>query len=131
MPEATDIAWAAGLFEGEGSISLRRLRDGSAAQATVSIDMTDPDVIIQLAARLGIGRLHGPYKGTNKPRYRWTVSRLADVETFCTWVYPFLGERRQARIRQVLGEMKVYAAGQFPDRVPNVSDLDARRTKGA
>ena len=63
-----DIAWATGLFEGEGCITAS---GGTAAARTpeLHLDMTDEDVVRRLAIVLG-GNVTGPYhKGSNKPLY--------------------------------------------------------------
>jgi hypothetical protein len=51
-----DIAWAAGLFEGEGSIVISR--EGRVA---LQVHMTDEDVMRHLAEVLG-GNITGPYQ---------------------------------------------------------------------
>lgn len=98
-----DVAWLAGLFEGEGSVGIY---DG---KARMTIRMTDRDVI---------ERVHGffPYNSIqvvnpkpvraeyNQPKtqYAWRLSRREHITTVLELILPFLGERRSAKAREVL-----------------------------
>lgn len=75
------VAWAAGIFEGEGSLSLastgRPLRDGSRRRTPrMQIGMTDLDVLEKFHKAVGLrGTIMGPYdRGANKPIYHWAAS---------------------------------------------------------
>jgi hypothetical protein len=94
------VAWAAGVFEGEGSLTVDR--DG---RPRFQMEMTDHDVLLRLQSVLG-GHVNGPYVGrpyrgynsaAPKPKYRWTLGRYEDVRRVALLLYPFLGERRQLR----------------------------------
>ena len=107
---SVDIAWLAGLFEGEGSFSLHTRRTHKYPGAKIS--MTDRDVIQRVADLLGRNIL-GPYAGhpgfhgvvspskTYKDLYQVTVYGPT-VVGFMMTVYSFMGERRKARIREIL-----------------------------
>jgi hypothetical protein len=104
MVSVKDLAWLAGLLEGEGCFST----NGRAAHRgiRVSINMTDLDVLERVHA-LAKGVLGGPYypdekNHGKKPYWKWTVSRQADAAGLMMTVYPLMGERRQARIREML-----------------------------
>jgi hypothetical protein len=106
------IAWAAGIIEGEGCVQAA-IRSQSASQGRylvhrVRVVMSDRDVVERLANVFGIGRVM-PYSPTTglgkKPLYRWEAARRADVVTVCDAIYPWMGERRRAQIdklRQLL-----------------------------
>lgn len=116
MADAIEIAWAAGLFEGEGSFSIQRQRahktkfptEGRLDEfvyANASLATTDRDVIERFASIVGVGKIHGPHKRTNdqhKPIYVWNVSRRDEFEVFAEMIRPFLGERRLARMNEVI-----------------------------
>lgn len=102
--DATDWAWAAGIIEGEGCIVSRRR--GNAASLIVK--MADLDVIERLGEILGCGRLtHIP---STNPRHRdlwrWEVARTADVIQVLRRIRPMMGERRGARIDEVLPQLE-------------------------
>lgn len=104
--DITNIAWVAGVIEGEGHIST--LPGG---RMQVRVQMTDEDVIRKLHATLGIGNVHGPYSNDRKtrvgadtkPLYYWAVGRKPHVKRVLQAIYPFMGARRARKIEQVLG----------------------------
>ena len=60
-----EMAWAAGLFEGEGSLAL-----GQRGNVRLSIASTDRDVIDRFRAAIGTGRLSSQAPGGNRRRKR-------------------------------------------------------------
>jgi hypothetical protein len=54
--EYAQIAWAAGLFEGEGTIV------DSAGPVQLRVKMTDLDVLERLLDVFGVGEIYGPYE---------------------------------------------------------------------
>ena len=97
----TDIAWAAGLFEGEGCIGLNRTNGRSYPQ--LQINLTDADVIRRFQRIVG-GTLNGPYSTQgHKDRWVWAANGLHARRVLAT-LAPFLGERRTARMAEVLAQ---------------------------
>jgi hypothetical protein len=62
------VAWAAGLFEGEGCWNAY-VRKGGKVQMQVRLEMTDKDVVERFAAIVGCGAIHlsQPGTGGHKP----------------------------------------------------------------
>jgi hypothetical protein len=114
QPTAIDVAWAAGLFEGEGNLTLR---GKSSAEAVIG--MTDRDVIEHFLTVVGFGNL--TCERRSNPRhnnvYRWSASNATDVRILIEMFLPFLGERRRQRALEVLA---------FTENCPG-----ARRTRTA
>lgn len=92
----SNIAWVAGIFEGEGTFS----SPGRGNTFALTVRMTDEDVIRALADRSGYGRVNGPYldpRGDNrKPIYMWSVSVSEDAYRLFESMKPWLGRRRIA-----------------------------------
>lgn len=88
-------AWAAGLFEGEGSVV--PVKGGVRLQ----LKMTDEDVVRRFCAIVG-GTVYGPYSydDIRKPAWAWT-SDGADPQRIAEGFWPWLGVRRRARIEQL------------------------------
>lgn len=100
MVSMTDIGWLAGFIEGEGTI------DASRRHALV-FATTDADVA-ERAVRLLGGNLNGPYARAlpkHKPVWRGTVHG-AKAAGWCMTLYPLLGQRRRAKIREWLALWK-------------------------
>lgn len=106
-PTAVEIAWAAGIFEGEGSISIVWLPRGG--YPILKVTMTDLDVMQRFAAVTGIA-LAGPYAGTNKPFWAAQANGKRAVGIAQTF-FPFLGERRREQVRKALTEFFSYPTG--------------------
>ena len=97
-----DIAWAAGLFEGEGCFNayLRGEKHG----VQMRLGMTDGDVIAHFAAVVGRGKTRGPIMSTHpnhKPIFEWYSTTAADVKDLIDILLPWLGARRRARALEV------------------------------
>src|SRR6266851_166503 len=102
-----ELAWLAGLLEGEGSFGFgvikRPDRQSDTSYIRVRLSMTDHDVI-QRAANLTGAPVCGPYRGkSGKDKPIW----CADVpgykaEIIMRQILPFMGERRTAQITKAL-----------------------------
>lgn len=93
-----DVAWVAGLFEGEGCVFLQFGR-----YPQLIVQMTDRDVIERLARIVGNGNITTPTpRPGTKQLYRWTKQGREFVETFYNYVGPWLGERRNQQFLKAL-----------------------------
>jgi hypothetical protein len=101
MTRDQEIAWAAGLFEGEGTL-------GSFPHGwALAVQMTDEDVIRRFAEFVGVGHVggpYGPYPGRGKVCWTWHTSRREHVLSFCALFGPLMGERRAARMAACIRE---------------------------
>lgn len=105
-------AWAAGLFEGEGTIAQEY-----PGHLRLMLKMTDEDVIRRLAEAVG-GRVYGPYVPRpqrdgyiRKPCWVWTSSSVLHAKQLLAAWWPWLGWRRRARARQVLEDVVAFYRG--------------------
>lgn len=99
----SEIAWAAGLFEGEGTISSKpQGTRGSGAQ--LRLGMNDKDVVERFRKIVGCGGLyaHKPGTGSTKPNWTWYVYDADKVTAILSAFLPFLGARRSAKAMEAL-----------------------------
>lgn len=100
------VIWAAGLFEGEGSVALIRPKKQVRPRWALSLEMTDEATVRLFASIFGLGirvyarRPRGPL--AKLPRWSWRIDRKAHVYYVLAQLYPFLQERRRARAREAL-----------------------------
>jgi hypothetical protein len=106
-----NIAWAAGLFEGEGGVNYISTYGKGSVRKTptvqVRVNNTDLDVLQRFQAILG-GRLTGPYDiskyapngGKRKPMYQWCASGWAEFERLYLTLKPWLCSRRLAQFEE-------------------------------
>lgn len=103
-PTDTEIAWAAGLFEGEGSISLMQQRGRKSVSIIVHLGTTDQDIAARFHAIVGVGNI--TIRERENPRHKrqwiWQAAAIADVRHVVRLLAPWLGMRRSARVHEVL-----------------------------
>ena len=104
--KSIDIAWAAGLFEGEGSIyfcnTLKRY--------ITTLRMTDEDVVRKFFNIIQVGKVYGPYtpkgkkkNGENyKDQWYWRCIKSSEVNSMLKIFLPYLGKRRAVKTIEAL-----------------------------
>ena len=104
--KSIDIAWAAGLFEGEGTIYLHN----QSKRYRLGLKMTDKDVMDKFFNIFKVGRLYGPYTPKDKKLngedkkdfWLWQCWRLSDVHVILKLLLPYFGTRRAAKTIEAL-----------------------------
>ena len=96
MRTVRDIAWLAGLIEGEGSFGFKK------GCPRIEIQMTDADVVSRAASVLGV-KPRAPW--IRKDGYKPVWACCAFGSRAIGWMMtllPLLGERRRARIAEIV-----------------------------
>ncbi|MDQ6858875.1 MAG: hypothetical protein M3Z65_07770 [Chloroflexota bacterium] len=98
------LAWAAGLFDGEGSVGLT----GDPHRPSVWMELSQasaaavPDVLERFRAVVGVGRISGPRvvpsPWSKLPQYRWEAARFPDVERVAQMLYPYADVVKRERM---------------------------------
>jgi len=101
-----EIAWLAGLCEGEASFSSNRSQRQSRPSPRLQVVMGDKDVLERIVAITGQSHVLGPLKTRevhHTPMYYWqkTGPRAAEI---IRAIYPLLGVRRRACIERIFAE---------------------------
>ena len=95
-----NLAWLAGIVEGEGSITAERRGRGP----RVKVKMTDEDVIRLVHTIAGLGHVYGPYKakkpsgGFGKDQWVWVCNRAYEAYAMMVALAPWMCSRRRAQI---------------------------------
>lgn len=103
-----ELAWAAGLFEGEGSFSAypREGRLGPRGYPYAELSSTDEDTLIRFRDAVKLGTVTGPHirkdKPNSKPQWRWRLQGLEGTQALISLLWYGLGLRRRARARGVI-----------------------------
>lgn len=93
------IAWLAGLLEGEASFSLH-----AGGHPKLDLEMSDEDVIAKAANLIG-ARLRPQHRTKNKPHYKatWRVNICGSKAIpILEKILPFMGMRRTKKIEEIL-----------------------------
>lgn len=99
MISAIDIAWIAGLLEGEGCFMHRRNGD-----LVVEITMTDCDIIDRIHALLKCGARKERQLPSGKTAYGWSLTNQRQAAGLMMTLLSLMGERRAAKIKECLKE---------------------------
>lgn len=106
-----EIAWAAGLWEGEGWISVcdRRIYKGkSLCYVNMGVDMTDRDVLERLPEIFNYGLVKSSHKTLKEPwhkeQFTWRVYKYNKILEITDLMRPWLGKRRLLQIEEVLSQ---------------------------
>ena len=107
-----ELGWVAGILEGEGCFFVttrKTAKYGPYVYARVMVCMTDRDIIERLQHVTGVGvleRVRQRKDPKHKPISQWIVCRNQEAIELMVAVYPHMGTRRQARIREVLAQVE-------------------------
>ena len=112
------IAYIAGVFDGEGHVSVRT----NCRSVTAAITSTDVDILEKVENVFG-GTIYGPYDKGNKPIYEWhQTGGRKRVWHFLDTVYPFLSLRRQKKIDSV----ELFRTGQRVEDAKRLREIVIR-----
>jgi hypothetical protein len=113
--ESTHVAWAAGLFDGEGSVYLLRHRT-HAGYFVVEAAVTQsgfklPQVLARFQEVAGFGSVGGPYdqEKATMPVYRWKACRRIQVEDLVSRLWPWLGAVKRIQATTALAVVRAQA----------------------
>ncbi len=102
-------AWAAGLFEGEGCVSIYQRKSGSfRLQPKITLGMTDFSAVKQFADIIGVGNISSAILPSGKTIYRWQCASWELVEYVFSLLGPWLHERRTSRFREVMAQKPLF-----------------------
>lgn len=97
------LAWAAGLFEGEGCITFWTAKDTGNVYIQCVLGTTDRDVLENFQSIIGFGNIHAEkFDERYKQSWRWSVSSFEKCQAVIAMLWPWLGRRRKARALEVL-----------------------------
>lgn len=99
-----DLAWAAGLFEGEGCVGLQK-KPGGRHLVLLQVASTDRDVLERFMAITGTGTLFARKKEKSHHKQCWvwkvTGAKALAIVTNPAF-YQQLGERRKKKVDEVV-----------------------------
>ncbi len=87
MSKQTEIAWAAGFFDGEGTTAVIKAKGRVHFRLSLSITQFDPDSLHRFQKAVGAGRVYGPYGR----RWSYSAQKAKDVHNILDLLWPYLG----------------------------------------
>lgn len=89
-----NLAWAAGLFDGEGCTKVDR-RWGTPSVTLSQSGERVPEVLVRFRDAVGRGSIYGPYKTKKRPMWIWQCAKRADREFVMKQLWPWLGTTKR------------------------------------
>lgn len=138
MSRETDLAWAAGLFDGEGSIGIYWVKNptslgGGCYQLTMTLGMTDEETVEEFHHIIGIGVTKAWPRSKQDPKkwklmYRWSTG-AKQAQRGLRLLLPFLRLKQvQARIAIEFSETFRIRGNRGKSRSLPQTIRDQRRT---
>lgn len=110
MTREAELAWAAGLFEGEGCFYLRRPGKRS-VHLGATLVMIDEDIVRRFGEIVGVGHFSSEKRKLQRPHHtptwRWQANGEA-VEHVFALIGDYLGERRRAKYAEIVAARRAY-----------------------
>lgn len=103
----SNIAWAAGVLEGEGCFSIHTRSRTGKQEFAIHCEMTDEDVVRRLYNIFLVGsicyRENKRKDGrTRKPSWIWSVQSKVAILSVLKQITPYMGYRRQTKIMEMI-----------------------------
>jgi hypothetical protein len=115
-PRLIDLAWAGGLYDGEGCLSSTKGRPRYLVLTVTQAGGVDraPEVLQRFRqAVCGIGFIDGPdLTEAWKPRWRYRVSGILVVELILSMLWPWLGSVKRQQATTLLDRAHAVPRGQ-------------------
>lgn len=94
---STELAWAAGFFDGEGTFYRRSRR--SRKEFNIEVSQRDRRVLDRFNEAVGHGKvINRNGRGATKPHFMWVCYRREDVYSTVNKLWPYLGEVKKEQI---------------------------------
>lgn len=102
----TSVAWAAGFFDGEGTVITRLfLRNGRQHRnIECGIGQVDREVLDRFREIVGVGAVNGPYdrSARRSPMYFYDARKIKDVRHIHHLLSPYLGTVKLAQFKKAI-----------------------------
>ena len=100
-----ELAYLAGVFDGEGSFGIWSKGVGKTKQLRVNVDMADSDVIMRFLTFFKAGAIYSraPKDAKHKLMYSWRVTHKETAINILRRMLPYFSKRRQHKFHEVAG----------------------------
>ncbi len=108
----TELAWAAGFYDGEGCMTLHTSKGGKTHGSNqwmypnIHLGQVDKRPLVRFVNALGFGKLYGPYNHGRNPhaqsRYDLFFRTFEEVQQVIACLWPYLSEPKKEQARKVM-----------------------------
>jgi hypothetical protein len=100
------IAWAAGFWEGEGTICC------TANNWSIQLKNCDTQMLERFMTVVGTGKIYAEKRVVGKPIFVWQTGRSDDIYRITGLFWKYLSDRRQDQIIDVILKRETYLQGR-------------------
>jgi hypothetical protein len=127
------LAWAAGLFDGEGGFfytTFRRKSGRLDRSISTRVTQADPEVLERFRRCVRLGKVYGPYdrsKYRQQPQWQYVVYDFQATQAIAAMLWPWLGTIKRRQAAAVLQQARENPQGRMgrPPRNPALLRLGA------
>lgn len=126
MSRREELAWAAGLFDGEGSASNNR-RTATTSSIKLSVGQKDRRVLDRFHAAVGVGTVYGPRAGM----YYYQAHSLESVQAVVAMLWQWLSPVKRGQISDAFS-LSARARSTYAERMtrcPQGHDFTPENTR--
>lgn len=107
--QSTELAWAAGFFDGEGNTRLEPSEDRLRSYLRISIGQIDKEPLERFRRAVGgVGRIYGPYKKDERWKPIWTYSAKGqDAHAALRAFLHFCSTPKRVQAEKAIAEEKI------------------------
>ena len=98
----SELAWAAGFFDGEGTVYCRT-RHQKYKYVNAEVAQRDRRPLDRFCAAVGLGKvIDRKGRGNTKPHYMWVCYTQEDIKTVFEKLWPFLSDPKKEQYERAL-----------------------------
>lgn len=113
----SEVAWAAGFFDGEGSSGSYLIKSRSGVGGhfypRVTVEQNERELLDRFCAAVGTGKVLGPYINKTsfslKPKWHYHAYGIKKTQLVRDLLWPFLGSAKRAQFDRTLEKAGVNA----------------------
>ena len=115
-----ELAWAAGLFDGEGHIRGKYKTNSYSYAPVLTVTNTDLELLQRFHQALNnLGKVYGPYQRKlpkHKPYWNWRTTSFEHAQATLAMLWSFLGSYKRDRYVKAIQHYKEVLARPKPSR---------------
>lgn len=93
----TELAWAAGFFDGEGTTSVLKTQRDKYAYLRMSVSQKQRECLERFLNIVQKGKI---YKGNTREIHSWDCYKKDDVEDVLTYLWPYLSQIKKEQAQK-------------------------------
>jgi hypothetical protein len=119
MTNSEELAWAAGFFDGEGSIGTYPAGRYGKPRIDISLSQTDPQVLERFRNVLSVGKVYGPYNQKNinaNPYWMYMTSTSKSTKIVVDKLIDFVSPIKRQQMIEATDKYDMLNAAYVPKR---------------